>query len=133
MPTEHTRIQDGYVELGGQEEATFHVGVLYIRQDAPAMDNEETIQLSPEAQFKLLEALYQRRYALYMGTHLTFGDDVPGWIASGKAGNVTVIVDSEKPETPYPPQKPAVHIVHEGADQQVANGDTPFGLEDELP
>jgi len=115
---ESTRIKDGFVELsGGQQEATFRQGMLYIRQDAPAMKNRETVQLDPEAQWKLFEALYQRRYALYMATHLLLGDTVPDWIASGKAGNVTVVVD-DKPESPYPPQQPTFHILHEGAGQQ---------------
>lgn len=114
MPQEFTRIRDGFVDLnGGLEEARFRQGILYIRQDMPAMYNEETIQLDAHAQMALLKALYERRYALYMGTTLSLGgNDVPDWIASGKAGNVTVIVDGEKPvEPPYSTQKPIIHEI----------------------
>ncbi len=115
MTKEYTHIKDGYVDLGGQQEATFHQGVLYIRQDMPAMENEETIQLDAHAQMALLKALYERRYSLYMGTTLSLGgNDVPDWIASGKAGNVTVVVDGDKPaESAYPAQRPAVFILRD--------------------
>ena len=92
---ESTRIEDGYVDLGGQQEATFYQGQLYIRQDAPAMHNEETIELDARAAMALLNALYERRYSLYMCTTLSLGgSDVPEWIASGREGNVTRLVDS---------------------------------------
>jgi hypothetical protein len=121
MPQEFTQIKDGFVDLeGGQEEATFRQGILYIRQDAPAMYNDETIQLDARAQMALLKALYERRYALYMGTTLSLGgNDVPDWIASGKAGNVTVVVDGDKSaESAYPTQRPVVHIIRDAAGQQ---------------
>lgn len=91
---EETRIKDGYVELGGQEEASFSNGQLFIRQDAPAMANAETIELDAHAQMALLEALYERRYALYRATTLSLGgDDMPDWI---KSGQPTRVVDAEK-------------------------------------
>lgn len=96
MTKEFTYISDGYVELADQAEARFQQGMLYIRQDAPFMEGPERLRLSPEAQWKLLEALYQRRYALYMGTHLCLGDSVPDWIASGRSGNVTIITDADQ-------------------------------------
>lgn len=95
MTTEYTRIEDGFVDLGGQQEATFRQGVLYIRQDMPAIYNQETIELDTHAQMALLKALYERRYVLYRATTLSLGgDDVPDWIASGKSGSVTRIVDA---------------------------------------
>ncbi len=141
MTIEHTHIKDGFVDLGGQQEATFHQGVLYIRQDMPAMENEETIQLDAHAQMALLKALYERRYSLYMGTTLSLGgNDVPDWIASGRAGNVTVVVDGDKPaESAYPAQQPVFHVIHEAGQQQSAGAGQPesdfdpFLDDEELP
>lgn len=98
--TEHTHIEPGQVDLAdSQAEASFYQGQLFIRQDAPEMPDSETIVLQPRSAMKLLEALYKRRYALYMATTLSLGsDDMPAWIASGRPGNVVIDAADDQAE-----------------------------------
>jgi hypothetical protein len=84
---EETRLEDAYPDIEGTDAAS-HQGVLYLHQD-----EHGSVELSPRAQYDLLEFLYQRRYALYRATHLSLGDDAPGWIQSGKT--VTRIIDAD--------------------------------------
>ena len=102
MPREMTRLQDERLDLDGDISASSIMGILYVLQDSTHLDEESgAIKLSPRAQFELLEWLYQRRYPLYRATHLTLGDDeMPAWIKSGRAGNVTVVVDAEDAQGP---------------------------------
>lgn len=94
--SEETRIEDGYAELPREAEARIYQGMLYIRQDAPAMENDETICLDAKGAMQLLDLLYKRRYALYQATTLSLGaDDMPAWIASGRPGNV--VIDAADP------------------------------------
>lgn len=88
---EETRLEDAYPDIEGTDAAS-HLGILYLNQD-----EHGGIELSPRAQFDLLEFLYQRRYALYHATHLALGaHDAPDWIQSGYSA--TRIIDAEETE-----------------------------------
>jgi len=83
---EETRLEDAYLDRE-KTDATAHMGILYLNQD-----ENGSVELSPRAQYDLLEFLYERRYALYKATHLTFGtDNMPAWIQNGYSA--TRIVD----------------------------------------
>ncbi|MHB8596682.1 MAG: hypothetical protein ACYDER_07720 [Ktedonobacteraceae bacterium] len=89
---EETRLEDASLELEGGIEGASQMGVLLLNQD-----ENGRIELSPRAQYDLLEFLYQRRYALYCATHLSLGvHDAPGWIQSGYSA--TRIIDAEETE-----------------------------------
>jgi hypothetical protein len=85
---EETKLEDGSPDIDGTDAAA-QAGILYLNQDEYG-----GVELSPRAQYDLLEFLYQRRYALYQATHLALGvDDVPVWIQSGYSA--TRIIDAE--------------------------------------
>jgi len=85
---EQTTLDDASIELEGIEGIS-QMGFLVLTQD-----EEGRVELSPRAQYELLEFLYQRRYALYRATHLSFGaNDAPDWVKSGY--DATRIVDAE--------------------------------------
>ncbi len=102
MTREMTRLQDERLDLDGDINASSIMGILSLLQDPDHLDEESgAVKLSPKAQFELLEWLYQRRYPLYRATHLALGDDeMPAWIKSGRAGNVTVVVDAQDAQEP---------------------------------
>lgn len=84
---EETRLEDAYPDIEGTDAAS-HLGILHLNQD-----EHGGVELSPRAQFDLLEFLYQRRYALYHATHLSLGaNDAPDWIQSGYS--TTRIIDA---------------------------------------
>jgi hypothetical protein len=84
---EETRLEDAYPNIEGTDAAS-HLGILYLNQD-----EHGGVELSPRAQYDLLEFLYQRRYALYRATHLVLGaDNMPAWIESG--ASATRIIDA---------------------------------------
>jgi len=88
---EETRLQDAYPDIEGTGAAS-HMGVLHFHQD-----EQGGVELSPRAQYDLLEFLYERRYALYRATHLSLGDDtIPDWIQSGY--RATRSIDAEAPK-----------------------------------
>jgi len=89
---EETRLEDAYPDIAGTDAASL-MGVLHLQQD-----EHGGVELSPQAQYDLLEFLYERRYALYRATHLAFGgaDDTPEWIRSGY--QVTRIVEAPTEE-----------------------------------
>jgi hypothetical protein len=91
---EETRLEDAYPDIEGTDAAS-HQGILYLHQD-----EHGGVELSPRAQYDLLEFLYQRRYALYKATHLSLGrdDDMPAWIKSGYSA--TRIIDTTPAEAP---------------------------------
>ncbi len=68
---EETRLEDAYPDIEGTDAAS-HLGILYLNQD-----EHGGVELSPRAQFDLLEVLYNRRYALYHATHLSLGANDP--------------------------------------------------------
>ena len=83
---EETRLEDAYPDVEGTDAASV-MGVLHLHQD-----EHGSVELSPRAQYDLLEFLYTRRYALYQATHIAFGqNDTPEWVKSGY--NATRIVD----------------------------------------
>ncbi len=85
---EETKLEDSYPDIEGTDAAA-QAGVLYLNQD-----EHGGVELSPRAQFDLLEFLYQRRYALYQATHLSLdANDTPAWIQSGYSA--TRIIDAE--------------------------------------
>ena len=84
---EETRLDDAYPDVEGTDAASRH-GTLYLQQD-----EHGGVELSPRAQYDLLEFLYQRRYALYCATHLAPGaDNTPAWIRDGYSA--TRIIDA---------------------------------------
>jgi len=88
---ENTHLEDENRLLGSDMEGASHQGTLYLRQRA------STLELSPQAQWDLLEWLYSRRYALYRATHVAFGQDtLPAWVQSD-ANSATRIVDTDNP------------------------------------
>ncbi len=89
---EETRLEDAYPDIEGTDAAS-HLGILYLNQD-----EHGGVELSPRAQYDLLEFFYQRRYALYQATHLSLGaDDTPAWIQSGNT-LATRIINAEQME-----------------------------------
>jgi hypothetical protein len=85
---EETKLEDAYPTIEATNAAAYQ-GVLHLHQD-----EHGSVELSPRAQFDLLEFLYQRRYALYNATHLNLGaDDTPEWIKSGYTA--TRIIENE--------------------------------------
>jgi len=66
---EETRLEDAYPDIEGTGAAS-HMDVLHLHQD-----EQGGVELSPRAQYDLLEFFYERRYALYRATHLSLGDD----------------------------------------------------------
>jgi hypothetical protein len=85
---EETTLPDGYPDIEGIDAAA-QAGILYLNQD-----EHGGVELSPRAQFDLLEFLYQRRYALYRATHIALGrNDTPSWVQSGYSA--TRIIDAE--------------------------------------
>jgi hypothetical protein len=88
---EETWLEDAYPDIEGINAAS-HIGVLHLHQD-----EHGDVELSPRAQYDLLEFLYERRYTLYRATHLSLGDDtIPDWIQSGY--RATRIIDAEAPK-----------------------------------
>lgn len=88
---EETRLEDAYPDIEGTDAAS-HLGILYLNQD-----EHGGVELSPRAQYGLLEFLYERRYALYHATHLSLGaHDAPDWIQSGYSA--TRIIDAQETE-----------------------------------
>lgn len=85
---EETKLEDAYPDIESTDAAS-QMGVLYLNQD-----EHGGVELSPRAQFDLLEFLYERRYALYQATHLSLdAHDTPAWIQSGYSA--TRIIDAE--------------------------------------
>jgi hypothetical protein len=90
---EETKLEDAYPDIEATDAAS-QAGILYLNQD-----EHGGVELSPRAQYDLLEFLYQRRYALYQTTHLSLGgDNAPEWIRSGYSA--TKIIESTPAETP---------------------------------
>src|SRR5579859_3669178 len=91
---EETRLEDAYPDIEGTDAAS-HLSILYLNQD-----EHGGVELSPRAQYDLLEFLYQRRYALYQATHLSLGrdDDTPAWIKSGYSA--TRIIETTPTQAP---------------------------------
>jgi len=90
---EKTTLEDAYIELEGIG------GFSQMGQLVLSQDEKGRIELSPRAQYELLEFLYKRRNALYRATHLRFGaEDVPEWIRSGYAATRIVDAPSLEPE-----------------------------------
>jgi hypothetical protein len=74
--TTNTRLDNGFWELDGGIEASSTQGLLHLDQWEVGQ-----IDLSPEAQYDLLQILYARRGALYRATTLDIaGRYAPDWV-----------------------------------------------------
>jgi hypothetical protein len=98
---EETNLPDAYPDIEATDAAS-QQGVLYLNQD-----EHGGVELSPRAQYDLLEFLYARRYALYQATHLSLGaNDTPEWIKSGSA-TATRIIDTQPTAAPKTTPRPS--------------------------
>jgi hypothetical protein len=111
---ETTRLENDHFELEGEIWASSVMGALHLLQGEPFLDETGALKLSPRAQYDLLKWLYERRYPLYMATTLSLGDNAPAWIASGKPGNVTTVVDAN--EYHDPEQRFTGQLLHESGE-----------------
>jgi hypothetical protein len=76
--TRGVRLDNGFWELDGGIEASSRQGLLHLDQWQVGQ-----VDLSPEAQYDLLQILYARRGALYQATTLDIaGQYAPDWVVT---------------------------------------------------